>query len=171
MNDALNTIQDQLFASGLAEYIALLERVTGSETKIDTFVEIQRTNWSRAMNDFGLPENPTSDAFLDAVHTRVAALNTALQEQLHLHDVSSAAGWEQLITHLRAKFPAEAFSGFFVKPEVIANQLRIHPPQATLNYLGYTDIETALHQESVFELMVALRFSETESWMETFLQT
>ncbi|MEK7510587.1 MAG: hypothetical protein AAB567_03530 [Patescibacteria group bacterium] len=60
-------------------------------------------------------------------------------------------------------------TGFFLKKEYAKEILRQRPPEATMSYLGYTNVEEMLNKEDIGDVFSALRFTQTDEWMhETF---
>ncbi|MBI2098693.1 MAG: hypothetical protein HYT49_03560 [Candidatus Wildermuthbacteria bacterium] len=68
-----------------------------------------------------------------------------------------------------ARAIATQSEGFFLKREFGEQILRQRPPTATLNFLGYKNVDELLEKQDVTEVFSALRFLETNEWMhETF---
>jgi hypothetical protein len=83
--------------------------------------------------------------------------------------VGTAAGWLELLQIIRQHIAPETLQGYFIKPAVLREYLLAHPPVTVVQYLGYTSIEQCLETESLFEILAALRFAESEEWMTSYL--
>jgi len=55
--------------------------------------------------------------------------------------------------------------GYFLKKENAKEILRKRPPEQTMRYLGYNNVEEMLTHEDIGDLFSALRFTETNEWM------
>ncbi|MDP2734983.1 MAG: hypothetical protein Q8P12_02125 [bacterium] len=55
--------------------------------------------------------------------------------------------------------------GFFLKKEYAKEILRKRPPEQTMKYLGYSNVQDLLAKEDVGDLFSALRFTESNEWM------
>lgn len=69
-----------------------------------------------------------------------------------------------------AKNISHAKQGFFLKIEKAANILRKYPPEGTIKYLGYGNVNELLKKEDVLEVFSALRFTETTEWMHEMFE-
>ncbi|MDP2640923.1 MAG: hypothetical protein Q8P39_00050 [Candidatus Yanofskybacteria bacterium] len=55
--------------------------------------------------------------------------------------------------------------GFFLRKEYAKDILRKRPPEQTMKYLGYSDVEELLEKQDIGDVFSALRFTETNEWM------
>lgn len=55
--------------------------------------------------------------------------------------------------------------GFFLKREFGKQILKERPPEATLKFLKYSNVDELLEKEDITEVFSALRFLETNEWM------
>jgi len=58
--------------------------------------------------------------------------------------------------------------GWFMKEDKARTMLRNHPPVAVMERLGYHLVSQLLEKESIYELMLSLRFAEDADWLNTF---
>ncbi|MDP3970535.1 MAG: hypothetical protein Q8P90_02445 [bacterium] len=165
-----NIIQEQLQATKLDAYLDTLADLPEQQDVLDDFVQQQADAWDAVIEDFGLTE-VNQDTFFAEIKYRVKVLNKVVCDVTKSPNVATKEGWQQLISLLKRYLPADRTNGFFLKPSVVAQFLTLHPPTNLLNHLGYDSIEDCLAAESVYEIMSALRFSESEEWMKTYLES
>lgn len=46
--------------------------------------------------------------------------------------------------------------------------LKLTPPRKVMRQLGYRSIDSMLKRESIYELYVAMRFVESQEWLQAF---
>ncbi len=157
-----------LTAKKFEEYIVQLESLPGKAGSLEKFFEHQQNQWVVALNSLQ-PTALTAEAIALATRSRVEQLIVVTNEVFNHIAVGTPDGWLQLIQIVRQHVAPETFEGYFIKPNVLRQYLLSHPPQNIVSYLGYTSIEECLEKESLFEILAALRFAESETWMTSYL--
>ncbi len=61
-------------------------------------------------------------------------------------------------------------SVWVLKHSVVKRLLKAAPPKKTMKQLGYRSIDSMLKRENVDELMVGVRFIETQEWLNAFVK-
>lgn len=55
-----------------------------------------------------------------------------------------------------------------LKPTAAKRMLKLTPPRKVMRQLGYRSIDSMLKRESIYELYVAMRFVESQEWLQAF---
>lgn len=156
---------DQLLqATHFQRYINTLAQLTQQPNHIAAFEQAQQQAWAQALLALEVTANDQPATIQAAVQERVALLQQIIQ------DTFTDLTWTGLLNTLRPQLPADLFTCYALKPTVIERLLRQQPPLHTMQYLGYETLDECLAKESLYELMAALRFSESSDWMQLFLQ-
>lgn len=168
MNQAISALEQHLTARKFADYIERLEQLPGKRGAIEQFYVDQQRRWQVAL-DMLQPASTSAESIEQAIRSRVEDLNVVTNEVFEHIAVGTPSGWLQLLDIIKQHLAPETFQGYFIKPEILRAYLVAHPPQTILQYLGYKTIEECLEQESLFEILAALRFAESEDWMLKYL--
>ncbi len=166
---AIETLRAQLDATHFDEYIERLESIPGHKGTLEKLVESHVQRWDVALQSLK-PKDLTVQAVESAIQRCVQQLNIATNDLLTGISLGTTEGWQSLTHMLMQIVPPDTTTGYFLKPEVLHTFLRAIPPTTVLQHLGYASIDECLEKESVFEIMAALRFAETEEWMERYLR-
>lgn len=166
---AVQEFERHLTARKFEDYIAQLESIPGKAGTLELFFTQQKNQWHTAV-DILQPESATADAISVAINKRVVELTTVTNEVFNHIAVGTTDGWMELLNIIRQHIPSETLQGYFIKPDVLREYLLSHPPTNILTYLGYQSIEQCLKKESLFEILAALRFAESEAWMKSYLE-
>jgi len=157
-------LQTLLQSKQLQAYIATLETITGKHDHLASFELAQQRHWQHTLSKLGLPATADAATLQREIQARVSDLTTLVAT---VCDQSNLAQLVQLVTpHL----PADALQCYALKESVLVDFLQRQAPEQTVRYLGYGSITECLQHESVYEIMAALRFSESADWMQRFLQ-
>lgn len=144
-----------------------LEKRTG-QTGVDAALigDIYAKAADAACN-LGLDLDATGPQLYHALIQRVAADNQRLTKIL---GAKSAYDLDELSPLIVKKIQSLNLNkrGFGLKIHVADSMMRQLPPKAMMKRLGYPSVETLLAGEDIYELFIALRFSESEEWLNEF---
>lgn len=140
---AISALEEHLQTKQLATYIQHL----GDAAILEQWYQQQQQQWQQFIQTDITQQLQGAQQALTAI----------------ISDVLSDTPWHALV-------PADILQGTFLRPEVVQRMLEQQPPPQLLQYLGYASIQECLQQESVFEIMAALRFAESAEWMNQFLE-
>ncbi len=156
-------IKQLLQATHFQRYIKVLATATNQPHHLQPFEEAQQLAWQAALVALQVPQTADAGTIMIAVQDRVKLLGQIV------NDTFDQLEWEPLLAKLIPHLPSDTLTCYALKPAVIEHLLRKQLPLRTLQYLGYSNLTECLAKESIYELMAALRFSESGEWMQQFL--
>lgn len=157
-------IKQLLHSKYFKQYITTLETITHQPNHLAELEHNQHIAWQKALAQLGVSPRADATAIQQAIQERIADLATIIC------DVCDRAPLAQLVSLVTPHLPANTLNCYALKETVLIDMLQRQPPEGTLIYLEYASITECLLHESVYEIMAALRFSESAEWMKRFLQ-
>ncbi len=152
-------------AETLAEVFAKMEKLTGQTGVADKIFQENQAIITQKLGELGIPEDKADAALVEAeILKKTKTADEAFFEFLGQPDFSSQAGCQKL-AELTRQVKNGPVKGFFIKEEKLKNFLFLNPPKNILNALGYKNVAEALAKEDLYELFAALRFVESERWL------
>ena len=140
---------------------------------IEKIVEENEEKVKRSLRELfpDLVVEPTAEQVYDGLIKKTKETDQKLFKHFHEPDFSTAIGCQTIINAAREL--TGDLSGFYLKKEKAAELLRLNPPKNIMAVLGYgNDIEKMLANEDIFEVFCALRFVESEIWLnDVFFKT
>lgn len=158
--DRLNNLEDEMIRAG---YPSALER---TEKENITLIE-------KSLKDMGISAGSAeAKEVREGLALKIERHETELLKYMGLSreefDFGGSGNVFEKIAE-SARRIATATEGFFLKKERAEEILKNRPPENTINYLGYKNVDELLGKEDVGDVMSALRFTESNTWMhETF---
>lgn len=151
--------------NALIELFNKMEKLTGQTGVADKIFQENQAIVTQKLGELGIPEEKADAALVEAeILKQTKAADEAFFEFLGRPDFSSQAGCQTMVDAVKQVKNGPA-KGFFIKEEKLKNFLFLNPPKNILSALGYTDITEALAKENLYELFAALRFVESERWL------
>lgn len=153
--ERLDALEEKMKRAGLA---AVLEKVEKENEELIT----------RTLEDMGV-KSPDAQDVREALFEKVRLHEKELYQYIGIaprdFDPSNSPGkaFEKIAE--AARMMAAESRGYFLKKEYAKEILRKRPPEQTMAYRGYSDIEEMLSREDIGDLFSALRFTETDEWM------
>lgn len=157
-------IKQLLQAKHFHPYIKALATLTAKSNHLQLFEQAQQQAWEQALLALEVNSADRPEVIVQAIQGRVTELGEMV------NSIFNGFELDQILQILKPHLPAEALQCYALKPVVLRALLQKQLPQATLQYLGYATLDACLAKESLYELLAALRFSESAQWMQQFLQ-
>ena len=150
-----------------------MEKISGKRGIMEKIVEENEEKVKRSLRELfpDLVVEPTAEQVYDGLIKKTKETDQKLFKHFHEPDFSIAIGCQTIINAAREL--TGDLSGFYLKKEKAAELLRLNPPKNIMAVLGYgNDIEKMLANEDIFEVFCALRFVESEIWLnDVFFKT
>ncbi|KKT24582.1 MAG: hypothetical protein UW11_C0044G0003 [Parcubacteria group bacterium GW2011_GWA2_43_9b] len=148
----------------LVELFAMMEKLTGKTGVADKICEENQVIVRQKLNELGIPEDK-ADAQLVQIKLfeKIKEADEAFYEFLGRPDLGRQEGCEAMIKIIRDI--SKVRKGFFLKEEKLRDFLFLNPPKNILKDLGYEGIAEMLAKEDLYEIFAALRFVESERWL------
>jgi hypothetical protein len=144
-----------------------LEEDTGKKgVDVRLAADITETAANR-IKRLGLAPDCSGPELYHALIKQVAEHDAHLAKKIGGNDPSDLAEMIPLIVKAAEEAPLPK-DGWFLKEDKARAMLRSHPPVAVMERLGYHLVSQLLEQESIYELMLALRFAEDADWLNAF---
>jgi len=146
-----------------------MQDITGKSGVLEQLEKDVKTSVLTKLKEIGLEEDCYAE---DVVHALTAHIGADEQELYDYIEVERN-DWQDKskFAEIFKKIISTAFEissvkdGFFLKKEKAEEILRKYPPEGTIKYLGYKDVDELLKKEDIVDVMSALRFTETDEWM------
>lgn len=149
----------------LVELFDKMEKLTGKIGVAEKIYQENQVIVAQKLGELGIPEEKADAAGVEAeILKKTKATDEAFFEFLGRPDFSSQAGCQATVDLVR-QVKNGPVKGFFIREEKLKSFLYLNPPQNILNALGYKNITEALAREDLYELFAALRFVESERWL------
>ena len=117
----------------------------------------------------GLKPGASGPELYDALIRRVAEHDDRLARAIGGSDPADLAQMIPLIVRAAENAPLPK-DGWFLREERARAMLRLKPPEAIMERLGYHLVSQLLDSEDIAELFLALRFAESPEWLTDFNQ-
>lgn len=149
----------------ITEIFGQMEKLTGKTGVADKIFKENQAMIAQKLGELGVPEDKADAAGVEAeILKKTRAADEAFFEFLGKPDFSSQEGCQKMV-ELARQIKNGPDKGFFIKEEKLKSFLFLNPPKNILAALGYKDISEALAKEDLYELFAALRFVESERWL------
>jgi len=141
-----------------------MERVTGKKKVVEKIINENEKFVRERLKKLGLKKNSSAEEVYSALLEKAKFNDEMLFKHFQEPEFTTVVGCRTLIN--AAKELVGSLPGFYLKKEKAEELLRSNPPKNIMAALGYgTDIDKMLAQEDSFEIFCALRFIESESWL------
>lgn len=157
----------------ILEFFSKMDAITGKSNIMEEIVFENNALVERTLLELGLVnEDDASPGLAEKIYktliNHLKSSDAALFELLGRPDLSKQ---ESVISLIQARVLSGIKQGFFIKESVARDFLIANPPPAIIGALGYKDVNELLEKESIWEIYPALRFLESNEWMnKVFLQ-
>jgi len=138
-----------------------------SDKTIHIIEQENKDKIAQKLSDLNL-KKPDAGQLYQALIYKVSEAEHELLEYLGHIDCGTQDGMRTLLEEAARLFPPKL--GFFLKENKAKEMLILHPPKKLIKMLGYSDINTLLSKENLYEIYGSLRFVETNKWMHDFLK-
>ncbi|MEX0877983.1 MAG: hypothetical protein WDZ40_03970 [Candidatus Spechtbacterales bacterium] len=146
-----------------------MEDIVGVSGVIESMEKDMDKHTESRLEQFGLSWNSKAEDVIDALTDKADEGEEELYKYIGItrDDVSTPQGVKDVFEKIRntAYQITSEDSGFFLKKEKAEEILRAYPPEGTIEYLGYKNVDELLEKEDVMDVMSALRFTEKDEWM------
>lgn len=142
-----------------------MEKSTGRVGVADKIFKENQEIVSQKLAALGIDTDKADAASVQAeLLKKTRAADDAFFEFLGRPNFGSQEGCEKMLGLVKQIKNGPA-KGFFIKEEKLKNFLYLNPPKNILAALGHKSVEEALAKEDLYELFAALRFVESEHWL------
>jgi hypothetical protein len=157
-------IDDPLFSIGVHQ----LEQASGMPgVDVRLYSEIIRSSHQK-IRELGLdPRDTTAHELYGALRELIKKHDEFLAKRLGAENPSDVSDILARICGFLNKLQTPK-SVWALKPSAAKRLLRATPPRKVMKQLGYRSVDSMLKRESVAELFVALRLSESAEWLQAF---
>lgn len=157
-------IDDPLFTVGLHQ----LEQASGQPgADVRLYSEIIRKAHQKT-RELGLdPSDTTAEELYHALIELIKKHDEFLAKRLGAKDPTDVQDILPRIVTFINKLDTPK-SVWVLKPAAAKRMLKLTPPKKVMRQLGYRSVDSMLRRESVGELFVALRFVESQEWLQAF---
>lgn len=157
-------IADPLFSIGVHQ----LEQASGQPNlDVKLYSEIIRKGHQKT-REVGLdPKDTTGEELYLALIELVKKHDAFLAKRLGADDPADVHDVLPRIRSFVRKLDMPK-SVWAIKPAAAKRLVKLTPPKRVMKQLGYRSVDSMLKRESIAELFVAMRFVETEEWLQAF---
>lgn len=157
-------IDDPLFSIGVRQ----LEQASGqSGTDVRLYSEIIKKSHQK-IRELGLdPRDSTAEEVYQALQEMIKKHDEFLARRLGATDPTDVQDILPRIITFVNKLDTPK-SVWVLKPAAAKRMLKLSPPKKVMRQLGYRSVDSMLRREPISELFVALRFVETQEWLQNF---
>lgn len=149
----------------LANLFSEMERLTSQKGVSEKIVRENKAIVKRKLGELGIPEDKADAQYVQIeILKKTKEADGAFYNFLGRPTFSTASGCQKLVALVRETKPGEE-RGFFLKEEKLRSFLFLNPPKNILSALGYKTIQDLLAKEDLYEIFAALRFVESERWL------
>ncbi|MDX1535660.1 MAG: hypothetical protein R3346_02800 [Candidatus Spechtbacterales bacterium] len=146
-----------------------MKDILGKEGVVEQMEKDVDAHIEGRLDALGLTWESSAEEVIEALTEQIKKDEDAVYDFLKItrEDLSTPKGTHKVFDKIRqASFNiATEHEGYFLKKEKAEEILRAHPPEGTIEYLHYANVEELLEKEDIMEIMSALRFTENEEWM------
>lgn len=156
--------EEPLFTNALQQ----LERASGHKgIDVRLIADIAHTA-HQSMRDMGLsPQDTTGHEFYRALLSRIRRDNERIATIIGGSDPSDAQHMAPYVIEA-AEWLHDRRKVWVLKPQKLKALLQESPPHQLMKRLGYEAVDLMLADKDIYEVYVALRFSEGDVWLERF---
>lgn len=155
---------DPLFTVGIKQ-LEIASGNSGNDVKL--YAEIIRKSHQK-MRELGLdPRDTTPEELYHALLGLIKKHDEFLAKRLGADDPADVQDILPRIVTFINKLDTPK-SVWALKPVSAKRMLKLTPPRKVMKQLGYRSIDSMLRREPVTELYVALRFVESQEWLQNF---
>jgi len=148
----------------LVELFDKMEKLTGKKGVPEKIFEENKQIVSQKLSDLGIAPDKADAQYVERELLRkTKEADAAFFEFLGKPDFAKKECCNLMIDIL--KNTANIANGFFVKKEKLRDFLFLNPPKNILSVLGYRDVKEMVEKEDLYEIFAALRFVESEKWL------
>jgi hypothetical protein len=141
-----------------------MERLSGKNGVAEKIFEENKKIVGRKLEELGIKEGKADAQYVEReLLSKTKEADEAFFEFLGKPDFGKQECCGLMTDVL--KNTANIAKGFFVKEEKLRSFLMLNPPKNILNALKYNNISEMLEKEDLYELFAALRFVESEKWL------
>lgn len=147
--------------------------ITGREGVVEQLELDIKSSVLDKLSKLGLEENVQAEDVVHALTAHIGSDENELYNYIGIkrddfQDGNIAKDIFRKIKNAAFEITSEK-KGFFLKKEKTEEILRKNPPNGTIKYFKYKDVEELLSKQDINEVISALRFTETNEWMhQTF---
>ena len=148
----------------LIELFAKMEKLTGKKNIPEKIFEENKKIVKGKLNKLGILEEKADAQYVQReILKRTKEADEALFEFLGKPDFSRQSCCNLMVNVLENTANLE--KGFFLKEQKLRDFLFLNPPKNILKALGFKDVKEMVEKEDLYEIFAALRFVESEKWL------
>lgn len=157
-------IEDPLFSIGIQQ----LEAASGnSGNDVKLYAEIIRKSHLK-MRELGLdPKDTTAEELYHALLGLIKKHDEFLAKRLGASDPTDVQDVLPRVVTFVNKLDTPK-STWALKPAAAKRMMKLTPPKKIMKQLGYRSIDSMLRREPISELYIAMRFVESQEWLQAF---
>lgn len=176
---SVSSILDVIMCKALAEFLGVenplflvgvhqLEAASGNPgNDVRLYAEIIRKSHQK-IRELGLdPKDTTVEELYHALQELVKKHDGFLARRLGAKDPMDVEDvLERIVIFVnKLKIPKSVWA---LKPASAKRMIKLTPPKKVMRQLGYRSIDSMLRREPIGELYVAMRFVESQEWLQSF---
>ena len=149
----------------LADLFVKMEKLTGKKGVAEKIYNENQKMVNQKLTDLAIPVEKADAQYVETeILRKIKEADASFYNFLGKPDYSSADGYKKMIEVVKEAKPGEE-KGFFLKEEKLKNFIFLNPPQNIIKELGYKNAEELLAKENIYHIFAALRFAESEKWL------
>ncbi len=149
----------------LANLFVEMEKITGKTGVAEKISQENDAMVERKLQELGISRDKADASFVEAeLLKKTKEADETFFEFLGKPDYSSETGCSKMVELVRSINSGNS-KGIFLSEEKLRSFLFLNPPRNILKVLGYESVEQMLAKEDLFEIFAALRFVESERWL------
>lgn len=142
-----------------------MEKLTGKKGVAEKIYNENQAVVNQKLSDLGISAEKADAQFVETeILRKIKEADASFYEFLGKPDYSSSEGYKRMIEVLKSAKPGSE-KGFFLKEEKLKAFIFLNPPQNIIKELGYKNAEELLAKENIYHIFAALRFAESEKWL------
>lgn len=149
----------------IADVFSKMEKIAGKTGMAEKIFQENQALVAKKMEILGISAEKADAPLVGSrIMEKTKEADAAFFEFLGRPDYSSEEGCSKMV-ELVKKVDGGNLKGLFLKEEKLRSLLFLNPPQEILKALNYQSIEQMLQKEDLMEIFAALRFVESEHWL------
>ena len=146
-----------------------MKEVLGGEGILNAVTKDLHNNIEKRLEILGLAQDCSAEDLVHALTAHIGSDEERLYEYAgggreDFQNTEKARNLFQKVSNMSFDILSEK-EGYFLKKQKAEEILRKYPPEGTIKYLGYKDVDELIKKEDIGEVMSALRFTESDEWM------
>lgn len=152
----------------LEDLFGKMEKITGKKNVAEKIYNENQTMINQKLSDLKIPAEKADAQYVETeILRKITEADESFYNFLGKPDYAVPEGYEKMIELIKKAKPGEE-KGYFLKEDKLKSFIFLNPPKNIIKALGYKNAEELLSKENIYHILAALRFAESERWLNQF---